>query len=146
MERVCTNINFANISEEEFNFYKSVFGGEFSEGGFRRFGDMPPMEGMPPMGEEVKQLVMHVALPIMGDHLLMGSDAPEQMGFKVNTGNNVHISLHPDSREETDRIFNALSEGGKVTMPLADMIWGDYYGSVTDKYGINWMLNHGRLS
>jgi PhnB protein len=84
---------------------------------------------------------MHVALPILGGHLLMGTDAPESIGFKVHPGNNVYISLHPDSRAEADRLFSALSAGGEVEMPLQDMFWGDYYGSFTDKCGIRWMVN-----
>jgi len=83
---------------------------------------------------------MHVALPILGGHLLMGTDAPESMGFRVNFGNNVYISLHPDTREETKRLFDSLSEGGKVEMELQDMFWGDYYGSLRDKFGVQWMF------
>jgi PhnB protein len=83
---------------------------------------------------------MHVGLPILGGHVLMGTDAPESMGFKVNRGNNVYIALQPDTREETRRIFNALSEGGKVEMELQDMFWGDYYGSLKDKFGVQWMF------
>ena len=83
---------------------------------------------------------MHVALPIMNGHLLMGTDAPESMGFKVNPGNNVYITLQPDTREETRRLFNALSDGGKIEQELQDMFWGDYYGSCADKYGVEWMF------
>jgi PhnB protein len=72
----------------------------------------------------------------------MGTDAPESIGFKINKGNNVYISLHPDSRSEADRLFNKLSDGGQVEMPLQDMFWGDYYGALTDKYGIKWMVNY----
>jgi PhnB protein len=85
---------------------------------------------------------MHVALPILGGHLLMGSDAPESLGFKVNQGNNVYISIHPDSRTEADTLFAKLSAGGVVEMPMQDMFWGDYYGSLTDKFGIRWMVNY----
>lgn len=84
---------------------------------------------------------MHIELPLIGGHTLMGTDAPEQMGFKINMGNNVHISLEPDSREETKKLFDALSTGGKVTMELGDMFWGAYFGSCTDKFGIQWMFN-----
>jgi len=140
MGRVNTYLNFNRNTEEAFNFYKQVFGGEF-EGEISRFGDIPPQDGMPPLAEEDKNLVMHVALPIFGGHLLMGTDAPESMGMKVIEGNNVHISLEPDSREETERIFKALSAGGKVTMDLQDTFWGAYYGSCVDKYGIQWMVN-----
>lgn len=140
MATVNTYLNFPRNTEEAFNFYKSVFGGEFT-GGISRFMDVPPSENMPPLPEEDKNLVMHVALPILGGHVLMGTDAPESMGFNVNFGNNVYISLHPDTREDTKRLFNALSEGGKVEMELQDMFWGDYYGSCKDKYGVQWMFN-----
>jgi len=141
MARVNTYLNFTNNTEEAFNFYKSVFGGEFSGGGIARFSDIPPMDGAPEIAEADKNLVMHIELPILGGHTLMGTDAPESMGFKVNMGNNVHISLEPDSREETKKLFDALSAGGKVTMDLQDMFWGAYYGSCVDKFGVQWMLN-----
>ena len=142
MSKTSTYLNFTRNTEEAFNFYKSVFGGEFLDGKINRFGEIPPMEGMPPIAEEDKNLVMHVALPILGGHLLMGTDAPESMGFKLNKGNNVYISLHPDSRTEADTLFAKLSEAGEVEMPMQDMFWGDYYGSLTDKFGIRWMVNH----
>ncbi len=140
MAKVSTYLNFPGNTEEAFNFYKSVFGGEFM-GGIHRFSSIPPQEGAPPMAEEDKHLIMHVALPILGGHLLMGTDAPESMGFKVNFGNNSYISLHPDTREEARRLFGALSAGGKVESELQDMFWGDYFGSFTDKFGVNWMVN-----
>ena len=141
MAQTGTYLNFHRNTEEAFNFYKSVFGGDFVDGKISRFSEIPLQEGMPPLAEEDKNLVMHVSLPILGGHLLMGTDAPESMGFKVNFGNNVYISLHPDTREETNRLFKALSEGGKVEQELQDMFWGDYYGSCTDKYGVQWMFN-----
>jgi PhnB protein len=141
MARVSTYLNFVRNTEEAFNFYKTVFGGEFGRGGISRFKDIPPAEGQPPIDEKDKNLVMHVELKICGDHLLMGTDAPESMGFKLNIGNNVHISLEPGSKAETKRLFEALSDGGKVTMDLQDMFWGEYYGSCTDKFGVQWMLN-----
>ena len=140
MATVNTYLNFPRNTEEAFNFYKSVFGGEFV-GGISRFRDIPPSEKTPPLPEEDKDLVMHIALPILNGHVLMGTDAPESMGFKVTFGNNVYISLHPDTREETRRLFKALSNGGKVEMELQDMFWGDYYGSCSDKYGVQWMFN-----
>ncbi|OFY63635.1 MAG: glyoxalase [Bacteroidetes bacterium RBG_13_42_15] len=140
MASVNTYLNFPRNTEEAFNFYKSVFGGEFV-GGISRFRDIPPSEKTPPLPEEDKDLVMHIALPILNGHVLMGTDAPESMGFKVTFGNNVYISLHPDTREETRRLFKALSNGGKVEMELQDMFWGDYYGSCSDKYGVQWMFN-----
>jgi len=140
MASVNTYLNFPRNTEEAFTFYKSVFGGEFV-GGISRFREIPPSEKTPPLPEEDKDLVMHIALPILNGHVLMGTDAPESMGFKVTFGNNVYISLHPDTREETRRLFKALSNGGKVEMELQDMFWGDYYGSCSDKYGVQWMFN-----
>jgi PhnB protein len=140
MTRVNVYLNFQNQTEEAFLFYQSVFGTSF-QGGIMRYGDMPPQQGMPPVSDSVKNLVLHVSLPISETCVLMGSDAPEQMGFKVNTGNNVYISLDVDSKQEADRLFNALSGGGKVEMPMADMFWGAYWGSLADKYGVKWMIN-----
>lgn len=140
MARVSTYLNFANSAEEAFNFYQSIFGGEF-EGGIARFSDIPPSDDMPPIPDKDKNLVMHMQLEILGGHVLMGSDAPESMGFNMNSGNNVHINLEPDTREETERLFNALSAGGVVTMPLQDMFWGAYFGSCADKFGVQWMVN-----
>jgi PhnB protein len=140
MARTSTYLNFTNNTEEAFNYYKSIFGGEFV-GGVSRFGDIPPQEGQPTIPEAEKNLVMHVELVITGGHHLMGTDAPESMGFTVNVGNNVHINLEPDTKEEAERLFKALSAGGKITMPLQDMFWGAYYGSCTDKYGVRWMVN-----
>lgn len=141
MARTNTYLNFPRNTEEAFTFYKSVFGGEFGNDGIARFGDMPAMEGMPAMPEEDKNLVMHVELPITGGHVLMGTDAPESMGFTVSYGNNVHISIEPDTRAETESLFKALSNGGKVTMELQDTFWGAYFGSCTDKFGVHWMVN-----
>ncbi len=141
MARVNIYLNFRRNTEEAFNFYKSVFGGEFGGQGISRMGEAPVPEGMPPLSEEDKKLVMHVELQLLGGCLIMGTDAPESMGFNLNFGNNVHISLEPDTRAETKRLFNALSSGGKVTMELQDMFWGSYYGSCTDKFGVQWMLN-----
>lgn len=139
MASVSTYLNFPDNTEEAFKFYQSVFGGEFI-GGISRFGEAPPMEGMPPMPESDKNLVMHVALEITGGFQLMGSDSPASMGFKVNMGNNVLINLQPDTRIETERLFHALSEGGIVTMDLQEAFWGDYFGSCVDKFGVNWMF------
>ncbi len=141
MARVSTYLNFSRHTEEAFTFYKSVFGTEFTDNTINRFSDMPPVEGMPPLPDADKDLVMHVALPILGGYMLMGSDAPESMGFTITPGNNAHINLEPDTREETKRLFDLLSAGGKVTMELQDMFWGAYFGSCTDKFGVQWMFN-----
>lgn len=140
MARVSTYLNFPGQTEEAFNFYKTVFGGEFSHE-ITRFDVIPPMDGVPPLTDDQKQLVMHVELPILGGHVLMGTDAPESMGFKINYGNNIYISLEPDSRAETKRLFEELSAGGLVTQDLQDTFWGAYYGSCTDRYGVQWMFN-----
>ncbi len=141
MAKTSTYLNFSRNTEEAFEFYKSVFGSQFSGDGFVRFGDIPPSEGAPQISGEDKNLIMHVELPIAGGHILMGTDAPESMGFKVKFGNNVHINLEPDNREETKKLFDALSCGGQITMELQDMFWGAYFGSCTDKFGIQWMFN-----
>ncbi len=141
MATVSTYLNFRRNTEEAFNYYKSVFGTDFIGSGIMRFKDIPPTVGTPPLPEADKNLVMHVSLPIIGGHILMGTDAPESMGFKVNFGNNVYISLQPDTRAETQRLFIALSEDGKVEQELQEMFWGDYYGSCKDKFGVHWMFN-----
>jgi len=140
MAKVSTYLNFSNQTEKAFNFYKSVFGTEFI-GGISRFGDIPAFDNMPPIAEADKNLVMNVALPILGGHVIMGTDAPESMGFQLTKGNNVYITLHPDSRKETEHLFKALSTDGKVEQELQDMFWGDYYGSCQDKFGVHWMFN-----
>jgi uncharacterized glyoxalase superfamily protein PhnB/uncharacterized protein YndB with AHSA1/START domain len=139
--RVCTYLNFPGNTEEAFIFYKEVFRTSFSTGGIQRFGDLPADANHPPVSEAVKNMVLHVELPITANHLLMGTDAPKEMGFTITQGNNMHISLEPETREEAKRIFDELSSGGNITMPLQDMFWGAYFGSFTDKYGINWMIN-----
>lgn len=140
--RVCSYLNFPGNTEEVFNFYKKVFRSEFSGRGIQHFGDIPAEAGHPPVSEAIKKMVLHVELPILGGYVLMGTDAPKEMGFTLTTGNNMHISLEPETREEAKRIFDELSEGGNVTMPLQDMFFGSYFGEFTDKYGINWMVNY----
>jgi len=137
MARTSTYLNFPRNTEEVFNYYKTVFGTEFSGEGVARMGDFPN----PQLVEEDKNLIMHIELPITGGHVLMGTDAPESMGFTVIMGNNIQIMLEPDTREETRQLFEALASGGQVTQELQDMFWGAYYGSCTDKFGIQWMFN-----
>jgi uncharacterized glyoxalase superfamily protein PhnB/uncharacterized protein YndB with AHSA1/START domain len=141
MARVSTYLNFPGTTEEAFLFYKSVFKTDFKEKGLQRFGDFPPQEGMPPLSEADKKLIIHAELEILGGHIIMATDSPESFGMKVTYGDNMHINLDPDSREEAKRLFDALSQDGKVSMPIQDMFWGAYFGSFTDKYGINWMVN-----
>ena len=143
MASVSTYLNFTNSTEEAFNFYKTVFGHEFDGDGISRMGDVPPQEGQPPMSAADKNLVMHVSLETIAGHRIMGTDAPESMGFTLNQGNNMYINLQPDTKEEADQLFKALSEGGKVEQELQDMFWGDYFGSLEDKFGIRWMFNVG---
>lgn len=133
-------LNFAGNAREAFEFYKSVFGGELSA--VVTFGDMP-IEGLT-IPEEDMGKMMHISLPLGEDNVLMASDVLESLGQEVVAGNNAYVSLHPDSREEADRIFTALSEGAQVEMPIADQVWGDYFGSLQDKFGVRWMVNHGR--
>lgn len=140
MARVTTYLNFPRSAEEAFLFYQSVFGTEFSAPIFR-FKDMPSAPDQAPIPEADQNLVVHVALPILAGHVLMGTDAPESMGFSVTTGNNININLEPDTREETARLFNALAEGGTIEMPLQDMFWGAYFGNLVDRFGIRWMFN-----
>ena len=130
-----TYLNFDGNCREAFEFYRSVFGGEFSI--FQAFRDGPGDMGLP---EEEMDNIMHVSLSV-GDSVLMGSDVPSSFGPPHVPGNNFSVSVSPDSREETDRLFAALSDGGAVTMPLQDMFWGSYFGSCTDKFGINWQVN-----
>ncbi len=140
MASVSTYLNFARNTEEAFNYYKSVFGTEF-EGEINRFDGVPPQEGQPPLADDDKNLVMHVCLPILGGHRLMGTDAPDSMGFTLNQGNNFYINLEPDTREETDSLFKALSENGEVEVEPQEMFWGAYFGSCTDQFGVKWMFN-----
>ncbi len=140
MSKVSTYLNFVSETEEAFNFYKVVFKTDF-EGGIMRYGDIPASPDMPAMPESVKSLVMHCMMPIMDGHYLMGSDAPVEMGFQVHKGNNSYIMLQPDTREETKQLFDALAVGGIVEQELQDMFWGDYYGSLKDKFGVQWMFN-----
>ncbi len=141
--RVATYLNFAGNTEEAFNFYKSVFKTEFIGKGIERFEDVPAStENWPPVADNVKKMVLHVELPIVGGHILMGTDAPSEMGFTLTSGNNMHICLEPETREEADRLYSELSVGGNITMPMADMFFGAYFGEFTDKFGINWMINY----
>ncbi|MEZ4841716.1 MAG: SRPBCC domain-containing protein [Flavobacteriaceae bacterium] len=141
MARVSSYLNFPGNTEEAFNFYKKVFKSDFING-VQRFEEAPTDPNQPPMAELVKKMVLHVELPILGGHILMGTDAPKEFGMTVNKGNNIHINLEPESREEAKRLFDELSEGGVVEMPIQEMFWGAYFGSFQDKYGINWMVNY----
>jgi len=140
MARVCTYLSFSGKTEEAFNFYKSVFGGEFGGKGIARFSDIPEVAGHP-IPDEDKNMIMHIELEILGGHVLMGSDTPQSMGYNLTNGNNIYIDLEPDSRAMTQQLFDALSAEGAVSMKLQDTFWGAYYGTCTDKFGVHWMFN-----
>lgn len=138
MAHVSTYLNFPGTSEEAFNFYAAAFGTEVM--GIMRHGDVPGAEGLT---EEQANMVMNAAVPILGGHILMATDVyDEMMGHEFVVGNNVSIALHPDSKEDADRLFAALSPGGNIHQEMTDMFWGDYYGAFTDKFGILWMINY----
>lgn len=140
MATVSIYLNFDGKTEEAFQFYKSVFRTEFV-GKVQYMREAPVQEGMPELSEEEKNRVLHVALPILGGVVIMGTDILRSMGHTLVPGKNMHINLEPDTRAEADRLFKELSEGGSVGMPLTDMFWGGYFGSFTDKFGTNWMIN-----
>lgn len=130
-------VNFNGNTEEAFNFYKSVFGGEFTM--LQRFKDTPEASKF---SAEDGEKIMHVALPIGKGNVLMATDMLESMGQKLIEGNNFSISLQADSKEEAARLYNGLSQGGKIEMPLGDAFWGAYFGMFADKFGIQWMVNY----
>lgn len=130
-------LNFDGKTEEAFNFYKSVFGGEFEV--LQRIKEIPGGDQYPP---NEQNRVMHVSLPIGKSGTLMGSDTLPSMGHKLNQGNNVHLAISPDSEQDAKRIFDGLSAGGKVVMPLEKTFWGALFGMFSDKYGVLWMVNY----
>lgn len=130
-------LNFNGNTEAAFNFYKSVFGGEFAM--VMRFGDTGEAAKV---AEGDRDKIMHISLPIGKGNILMGTDSLESMGQHLTAGNNFYLSLSADSKEEADNIFGALSEGGKVEMAMADTFWGDYFGMCKDKYGTQWMMSY----
>jgi len=139
MATVNVYLTFNGNCREVFNFYKSVFGGEYPYIG--TFGEMPPAENCPPMSEEDANKIMHVTLPISKETCLMGSDTGGEWAPTFVQGNNFSININPESKEEADKLFNGLSAGGQVTMPMNNTFWGAYFGMFTDKFGINWMIN-----
>lgn len=137
MTTVNTYLTYKGNCEEAFNFYKSAFGGEFAYVG--RFSDMPEDPNYK-MDESEKNNIMHISLPI-GNTVLMGSDTGGEWSKGLTVGNNFSVSINTDSKEEADRLFNALSENGKITMPMADTFWNSYFGMFTDQFGIQWMVS-----
>ncbi len=132
-------LNFENKTEEAFRFYETALGGQLTE--IHRFGSMPQRSGFELTAEQ-SALVMHVGLELPDGQMIMGSDRITGMGPERVEGNNLSISVHPGSQLEADRIFNALAQGGTITMPIANQFWGDYFGGLTDRFGINWMVNY----
>ena len=130
-------IHFNGNAEEAFTFYKSVFGGEFAM--VSRFKDLASSEH--PISEAEANKIMHIALPIGKHNVLMGSDTPEFMGKHNENETRSKISVSAESKEEADKIFNGLSAGGKIEMPIDDSPWGSYFGMFRDKYGIEWMID-----
>ena len=132
-------LTFSGNCEEAFTFYKSVFGGDFQFVG--RFKEMPPMEGCPPVSEAEAEKIMHISLPISKETSLMGSDSLDAFGQATIVGTNFTISINTTSQEEADKLFNGLSAGGKVTMPMDKTFWGSYFGMFVDKFNIQWMVS-----
>ncbi len=137
MVQVHPYVNFKGNCEEAFNFYKSVFGGEFSYVG--KFKDMPAEV---PRNAEDGEKIMHISLPLGGGTTLMGSDYPKEMENQFIAGTNITLSITPESEDEARRIFNALAAGGRVNMPQEKTFWGSLFGMLTDKFGINWMVDY----
>jgi PhnB protein len=136
MKSINPYLNFPGNTEEAFNFYKKVFGGDFV-GGINRFTNAPDTENL---SDADKKKVMHIGLQMGENNFIMATDSLESMGFKVTFGNNFYLAIDAESREEADKFFKGLSEGGKVEMPMADQSWGDYFGSLADKFGVQWMV------
>jgi len=135
--RINPYLNFDGTTEAAFEFYRSVFGGEYIQ--VERYGNMPGTEGTVPAAEVNR--IMHISLPVGGGTVLMGSDISPSRGHVLSQGNNVLLSLHPETVDEGERLFTALSDGGRVDMPFAKMFWGAWYGAFTDRFGIRWMIN-----
>ena len=136
MALINPHINFNGNAEEAFNFYKSVFGGEFAK--IMRFNDLSGPEY--PVAENEANKIMHIALPI-GKNMLMANDVPESMGQVNENENRSKICISAESREEADKLFSGLSEGGTIEMPIGDSPWGSYFGMFRDKFGIEWMVD-----
>ncbi len=138
---ICPYLIFKDNCEEAFNFYRSVFGGEFSH--ISKFKDMPPMEGQTVQETEANR-IMHVSLPISKETTLFGSDSSEAFGHSTVIGNNFSISINAKSQDEADRLYNGLSENGMKVMPMEKTFWGSYFGMLNDKFGIQWQVSFGQ--
>jgi PhnB protein len=139
MAHVSTYINTPGRTEEAFEFYRSVFGGEFTD--LRRFRDMDMGPNAPTLSDAELNCVLHIELPILAGHVLEGTDMLQSLGHELQVGNNFSINLHPDSREEADRLYAGLSVGSAFAPGMVDMPWGAYWGSFEDRFGIRWMIN-----
>ena len=139
MTTVNIYLTFNGNCKAAFDFYKSVFGGDFMSES--TFGEMPPQEGMPPMPDAMKNQIMHVSLPISKETVLMGSDTGGEWASDFQAGNNFSISVSTDSKKKADTFFDKLSQGGEAKMPMNQTFWGDYFGMLTDQFGINWMIS-----
>ncbi len=137
MKAINPYLNFPGNTEEAFNFYKKIFGGEFSA--LQRFKDTPQADKMP---ENEKNKLMHVSLPVGKENILMATDALESMGQKLTAGNNFYLSIEAESKAEAEKLFNGLSEGGKIDMPMRDEFWGAYFGMVKDRFSVRWMISY----
>ena len=141
MANVSTYLNFMGQTEEAFNFYGKIFGTKPTS--ITRMGDFPADPNQPALSDKEQEMIMNIQMPILADHVIMGTDMLESMGHKLIVGNNITINLDVDTRAETERLYNALSAGGDSTQcsPLADMPWDSYWGTCLDKFGIRWMFN-----
>ncbi len=138
MAKVNVYLLFNGDCEEAFNFYKKAFGGEFQM--MSRFKDMPLTEGQLPESSELSERILHVSLPISEETVLMGSDGGGDWAAQHRVGNNFSVSISAESKKEADSLFNALSEGGVVTMPMQKTFWGEYFGMLVDKFEVGWMV------
>lgn len=140
MAKINPYLHFIGNAEEVFNFYKSVFGGEFAA--VMRYKDIPNQEGGEEMSDADKEKIMHIAFPISDGNVLMATDAVGKYAEDASFGNNISLSVSADSKAEAEKVFNGLADGGETTMPLGDTFWGAYFGMCRDKFGINWMVNY----
>jgi PhnB protein len=138
--RVSTYLNFNGNAEEAFEFYRTVFGTDYL-GPIQRMGEIPADPNGSPLPEAERQMVMHVELPILAGHVIMATDMLESLNHELKIGNNTTINLEPDTREETQRLFDALSEGASECAPLSEMFWGATWGTCLDRFGVRWMFN-----
>jgi PhnB protein len=140
MARVSTYLNFMGTTEEAFDFYRKVFGTEYLAP-IQRMGDVPADPNAPALSDAEKEMVLHVELPILAGHVIMATDMLPSMGHELRVGNNTTINLEPDTRQETQRLYDALSDGGSEASPLTDMFWGATWGTCLDRFGVRWMFN-----